>query len=81
MNYLNLAQPWLEWESELIAEDQHNCYINGQNDALSLTKPEEPNNQCYMMGWEETMKKIATGEIKPELLDSNYPESTADEEF
>ncbi len=117
MNYLDLAKPWLEWESELIAEDQHNCYINGQNDALTGEKPQEPDNQSYMMGWEETMKKIATGEIKPpthlelnsrrgmrchvpagiefqqgrqwkagvhsapELLDSNYPESTADEEF
>ena len=81
MNYLDLAQPWLEWESELIAEDQHNCYINGQNDALTGEKPQEPDNQSYMVGWEETMKKIATGEIKAELLDSNYPESTADEEF
>ena len=98
MNYLDLAQPWLEWESKLIAEDQQNCYINGQNEALTLTKPQEPDNQSYMMGWEETIKrcdpgesnspscsapreKIATGEINPELLDSNYPESTADEEF
>lgn len=81
MNYSDLAQPWLEWEAEIIAEDEHNCYINGQNDALTLTKPQQPDNQSYMMGWNETIKKIATGQIKPELLDSNYPESTADEEF
>ncbi len=81
MNYLDLAQPWLEWEAELMAEDQHNCYINGQNDALTGEKPQEPDNQFYMMGWSETIKKIATGQFFPELLDSNYPESTADEEF
>ncbi len=65
MNYLDLAQPWLEWEAELIAEDQYNCYIDGQNDALNMKKPQEPDNDSYMNGWEETMKKISTGEIKP----------------
>ncbi|MEA5511787.1 hypothetical protein VB715_18605 [Crocosphaera sp. UHCC 0190] len=81
MTYLDLAQPWLELEAELIAEDQHNCYINGQNDALTLFKPQEPHNESYMMGWEETMKKITTGEIKPELINSNESIYTSDEEF
>jgi hypothetical protein len=81
MNYLDLAQPWLEWESELMAEDQYDCYINGQNDALTLTKPQEPDNSSYMEGWEEMMKKIATGEIKPELINSNDTENTGNEEF
>jgi hypothetical protein len=81
MNYLDLAQPWLEWEAELMAEDQYDCYINGQNDALTLTKPQEPDNSSYMEGWEETMKKITTGEIKPELINSNNTESTGNEEF
>ncbi len=81
MNYLDLAQPWLEWESKLIAEEQHNCYINGQNDALTGQKPQEPDNQSYMMGWEETSKKIAKGQIQLEVIDSNYSENTADEEF
>jgi hypothetical protein len=81
MNYEQLAQPWLEWEAELRAEDEYNCYIDGQNDALTLFKPQEPLNHCYMMGWEETMKKITTGEIKPELINSNELINTSDDEF
>ncbi len=79
MNYSDLAQPWLEWEAELMAEDQHNCYINGQNDALNLLKPQEPDNESYMMGWEETMKKIANGEKKTEVINSNDSENTGNE--
>ena len=67
MNYLDLEQPWLEWEADLIAEEQYHCYLEGQNDALNMKKPQDPDNSCYMMGWSETMKKISTGQIKPSV--------------
>ena len=83
MNYLDLAQPWLEWETDLREEDQYYCYVEGQDDALTLETPQEPDDYFYMMGWNDTLKKISTGEIKPKVINRHHTDEKfyTDEEF
>lgn len=85
MNYLDLEQSWLEWETDLREEDQYHCYIDGQNDALTLEIPQEPDNYCYMQGWQDTKDKLAAGDpqVCNALIKASIKQSDLDhwEEF
>jgi hypothetical protein len=38
-------------------------FIDGQNDALALASPQEPNNPYYMMGWHDAKRRLARGKL------------------
>ena len=44
-------------------EDAQFFFINGQNGAKELVSPQEPNNDSYMMGWQDTKQQLATGQL------------------
>ena len=38
-------------------------FIEGENDAIEMKKPQHPGNYDYMSGWRDAKHRLATGEI------------------
>jgi hypothetical protein len=63
-------------------EDAQFSFINGQNGALDLLSPQEPNDDYYMMGWRDTKRQLASGQLCRACSSPQQPPTPEDwEEF